>query len=140
LEGDRRVVEVRGQRINICGIDDPSIGRFNFDRQLENAFDSVDSNLYTILLSHRPERFQQLSEYECDLILSGHAHGGQWRIPFILDGLIAPNQGIFPKYTSGTHTLNDTKMIVSRGLARESTRIPRVFNPPELVVIDIVPG
>ncbi|MCL2677580.1 MAG: metallophosphoesterase, partial [Clostridiales bacterium] len=139
LEGECQIVEVRGQLINICGVGDPSAGANNFAKQLENAFAGIDEELYTILLSHRPERFEQESAYPCDLILSGHAHGGQWRLPFTSISLIAPNQGLFPKYTSGIYTSNGTKMLVSRGLSRESTRAPRIFNRPEIVVIDLIP-
>lgn len=139
LEGACSVVEIGGQLINICGVDDPAIGESVFEKQLDSAFSSIDDALYTILLSHRPERFEQESKYPCDLILSGHAHSGQWRIPFLVHGVFAPDQGFFPEYTSGIHTINGVKMLVSRGLSRESTRIPRVFNPPEVVVIDLVP-
>jgi predicted MPP superfamily phosphohydrolase len=73
------------------------------------------------------------------LILTGHAHGGQWRIPGILEGVFSPDQGIFPQYTNGVYTTDKTTMLVSRGLSRESTSIPRFNNPPEIVVIDLVP-
>jgi predicted MPP superfamily phosphohydrolase len=71
--------------------------------------------------------------------LAGHAHGGQWRLPVLLEnGLFSPNQGFFPKYANGEFSFGATKMIVSRGLARESTRfIPRIFNRPEIVVIKL---
>ena len=74
-----------------------------------------------------------------DLVVSGHAHGGQLRIPFLLsNGLIAPDQGLFPEYTSGIHELNNrTLLIISRGLARESTRVPRFFNKPEIVSLTV---
>ena len=76
--------------------------------------------------------------YDFDLILAGHAHAGQIMIPFIKKGLYAPNQGIFAKYVSGTYSLeNGSILIVSRGLARESTKAPRFFNHPEIVVIDL---
>jgi len=140
LEGECAAAEIRGQPVNICGVDDPEIGGAAFQKQLASAFGAVDDNSYTILLSHRPERFQQESAYNCDLILSGHAHGGLWRIPFILNGLYAPNQGFFPKYTSGVYIIGSVRMLVSRGLSRYSTSIPRIFNPPELAVIDIVPA
>ena len=70
-------------------------------------------------------------------MLCGHAHGGQWRLPGLINGIYAPNQGFLPKYAGGQYQENDTTMIVSRGLARESTRIPRIFNRPELVIIDL---
>lgn len=69
-----------------------------------------------------------------------HAHGGQWRIPGVLNGLYAPNQGLFPKYGGGRYDFDGQTMIVSRGLARESTRAPRFFNRPELVVIEVEQG
>lgn len=75
-----------------------------------------------------------------DLVLSGHAHGGQWRLPGLLNGLYAPDQGIFPKYAGGRYTVGQTTLIVSRGLARETTVIPRIFNRPELVIVDLLPA
>ena len=94
---------------------------------------------YTILLAHRPERIGAYRQYPFDLVVSGHAHGGQWRIPGLLNGLYAPNQGLFPQYAGGCYDEDGMAFVVSRGLARESTRIPRLFNPPELVVVDLVP-
>ena len=73
-----------------------------------------------------------------DLAISGHAHGGQIRIPLILNGLYAPNQGWFPAYAGGRYRLNEsTVLIVSRGLCRNE--LPRVFNRPELVMVEIEP-
>ena len=138
LEGESVTVGIKGQSINICGVDDPDVGEPIFQKQLENAFESINKDLYTILMFHRPERFEAVSVNDCDLILSGHAHGGQWRIPFILDGLYAPDQGFFPKYTSGIYSMNGVDMLVSRGL-HDAQRVPRIYNPPEIVVIDIVP-
>ena len=87
-----------------------------------------------ILLCHHPEYYEKyLRDYDIDLIVSGHAHGGQWR--FFGRGVFAPGQGIFPKYTSGVH---DGKLVISRGL-KKSRRIPRIFNPPEVVKIIIEP-
>ena len=72
-----------------------------------------------------------------DLVLCGHAHGGQVRIPGLVNGLYAPGQGIFPKYAGGAYKLDKGSMIVSRGLAKSN--LPRVFNRPELVVITLEP-
>ena len=138
LEGGSESVTINGETLNICGVDDPVIGRNAFAAQLESAFIGIDPENYTILLSHRPERFEEYAEYQCDLVVSGHAHGGQFRLPF-LGGLYAPNQGWFPKLTSGVHELNGTSIVISRGLSRESTGLPRIFNPPEIVVIDLIP-
>jgi len=140
LEGSCAVAEVDGVTINLCGVDDPDVGEAVFQAQLETAAASADPESFTILLSHRPERLSQYAAYSFDLVLSGHAHGGQFRIPYLLDGLVAPNQGFFPQYTSGLYQRSEIQMLVSRGLAKESIPIPRVFNPPELVLIDLLPA
>ena len=92
---------------------------------------------FNVLLIHRPEYFEHYEKLGFDLVLCGHAHGGQWRIPGLLNGFYAPGQGLFPKYAGGLYEENGTTMIVSRGLAKESTPLPRIFNNPELIVIDI---
>ncbi len=85
-----------------------------------------------ILLCHHPEYYPAyLKGRNIDVIVSGHAHGGQWR--FFGRGVFAPGQGLFPKYTSGVY---DGKLVVSRGL-KPSGMIPRIFNPPEVVIIDV---
>ena len=140
LEGDCVEVMVSGQSLQLCGVDDPEVGASVFAEQLDATAAAIDGARFSILLSHRPELFEIYSEHDFDLVLSGHAHGGQLRIPLLLpDGLISPNQGWFPAYTNGIHERNDTKMLVSRGMSRESTRLPRIFNAPELVVINLVP-
>ena len=94
-----------------------------------------DSSAFQILLCHRPELFHLYSETKIGLIFTGHAHGGQFRIPFI-GGLIAPDQGLFPKYTSGAYKRDDSTMIVSRGLGNSVIPI-RIFNRPEIVVVTL---
>jgi len=98
----------------------------------------VGDDVYSILLSHRPERVEAYHSSGFDLVVAGHAHGGQVRIPGILNGLYAPNQGFYPKYADGRYALGETLMIVGRGLSRSG--LPRVFNPPELVIIDVEPA
>ena len=143
LEGTTETLDVRGERINISGIDDPDTDRYAsrsvpFAEQIRLLSLSIDSGIYTVLLSHRPERVRELLPLKPGLIVSGHAHGGQWRLPYLLEnGLLSPNQGFFPKYTNGAYTFGDTVLIVSRGLARESTAVPRVLNRPEIVFITL---
>ena len=97
--------------------------------KLESFFTSGG---FKILLSHHPEYYEKyLKDKNVDLIISGHAHGGQWR--FFGRGVFAPGQGIFPKYTSGMH---DGKLLVSRGLSNQ-TKIPRIFNKPELIILEL---
>ena len=101
-----------------------------------SSFVDDDESSYTILLSHRPELFESYARCSIDLVLSGHAHGGQFRLPFI-GGLIAPNQGLFPKYDAGLYTSGSTNMIVSRGLGNSIIPI-RFNNRPEVVVIELL--
>lgn len=85
-----------------------------------------------VLLCHHPEYYAKyLQGRNIDLIVAGHAHGGQWRI--FGKGVFAPGQGIFPKYTEGVH---DGILVISRGL-KPSGKIPRIFNPPELIFINV---
>ena len=94
-----------------------------------------DKDAYTILLSHRPELFDIYVKSGVDLVLSGHAHGGQFRLPF-LGGLVAPNQGLFPEYDSGLYTSGNTNMIVSRGIGNSIIPI-RFNNRPEVVLLEL---
>lgn len=144
LSGTSDIIKIRSQSLNICGISDPDIIRYTDSpigaREQLQALEHVpDNGLCTILLAHRPEWIDAYAEYDFDLVLSGHAHGGQWRLPGIINGVFAPDQGMFPKYAGGKYTRDDMTMIVSRGLARESTPIPRIFNRPELVVVELEP-
>lgn len=139
LEGESALVTAAGQTLLLCGVDDPAVGMFVWQSQLENVTAALEGDVCSILLSHRPERVEDYTGRGFDLVLSGHAHGGQWRIPGLLNGLIAPNQGLFPPYAGGVYDMEGTTLVVSRGLARESTRIPRLYNPPEVVVVDLVP-
>ena len=90
---------------------------------------------FKILLAHRPELLNVYSESNVDLVFSGHAHGGQFRLPFI-GGVIAPDQGLFPQLTEGIHIENNTSMIISRGLGNSIIPI-RIFNRPELIVVTL---
>ena len=157
LSGKTVTLDINGETINLCGVDDPDVYMVRTDAEndpegyvqaqtnKEGTFvdtltalsDAADENAFTILLSHRPEYYEIYTNYAFDLVLCGHAHGGQWRIPLLLNGLYAPHQGIFPKYAGGRYDSEDMTMIVSRGLAKETTKVPRIFNRPELVVIDV---
>ena len=92
-----------------------------------------DFSGYRILLSHQPEAFDDYVAAGYDLVLTGHAHGGQFRLPF-LGGLYAPSQGIFPKYDEGVHSDGRTDMIISRGIGNSTIPL-RFNNRPELIVV-----
>ncbi len=143
LEGQTTELTVKGQRLLISGIDDPVMatalpGENEDDayRRALHAFDHLDRQRYNILVAHRPDFVAEYNELGFDLVLSGHAHGGQVRIPFILNGLYAPNQGYFPKYAGGLYDVNGTCLLVSRGLSYYP-ELPRIFNPPEVVLIEL---
>ncbi|MBQ9047221.1 MAG: metallophosphoesterase [Solobacterium sp.] len=97
------------------------------------------SDHYRILLSHRPHWIDLYSRVDCDLIISGHAHGGQWCIPGTDIGLGAPQQGFLPKYISGIHHLGRQDLLISRGLVRDYHYLPRLFNDPEAVSLTLLP-
>lgn len=133
LKNESVKIEKDGSFINIIGVDDPSFGM-----SAKDIFDTVSelkTDGYDVLLSHRPELFETYCESGAELVLCGHAHGGQVRIPFA-GGLVAPNQGLFPEYTAGSYKSGSTEMIVSRGLGNSIIPL-RVNNPPELVVITL---
>ena len=142
LEGESATFVTKGGILTICGIDDPygfpdKKQRF-WEEQLADCNAVVQRNRFAILLTHRPEIVDYYAETDFDLILAGHAHGGQVILPKLINGLYAPHQGLFPFYAGGRYELRQGQtMIVSRGL---STYVrPRVFNRPELVVISLVP-
>ena len=133
-------IEVSGERITVMGVNDPS---FHADYLTDDAavIDRKLSDLaaedagFTILLSHRPELFDTYVDHDLDLVLTGHAHGGQFRLPLI-GGLVAPNQGLFPKYDAGLYSEGDTNMIVSRGIGNSIIPV-RFNNRPEVVLIEL---
>ncbi len=144
LRGSTNKLTVDNETIFISGIDDPEVDVYgsnytSWKDQLEKTGEELEKNNFNLLLAHRPELAEKYFEYDFDLVLAGHAHGGQFRIPFIMNGFYAPNQGFFPELAGGIYDFDGRKMIVSRGLAKESTRIPRVFNRPELVFVNLIP-
>ena len=141
LENQKVEITREGESITLMGIDDPSFQEDYLFGDSESVARQAIENLqnesdgYTILLSHRPELFDLYVETEMDLVFSGHAHGGQFRLPFI-GGLVAPNQGFFPKYDAGQFTEENTTMIVSRGVGNSIIPI-RFNNRPEIVLVTL---
>lgn len=135
LFGDGASFTKNGERIVIYGLEDKYGAREDYDAQKASVTDAVDRERFNILLSHRPDLVDDYNEIGADVTVCGHAHGGQVVIPGIMNGLFAPHQGFFPKYAGGRYSLENTEMIVCRGLMK--SMLPRVFNPPELCVIEI---
>lgn len=139
IDDERIEVKKNSSTINILGLSDPA---FMTDSYIEETDTSkMEKHLiswsrvggFNILLSHRPELFDLYSSNKINLVFSGHVHGGQIRIPFI-GGILAPNQGFFPKYDSGSYNSNNTTMFVSRGLGNSLFPI-RIFNRPEIISV-----
>ena len=140
LENSSADITIGDEAITLIGINDPTFHmqlvddtmEQNIAHQLEDVI--PDNDNYKVLLAHRPEYFDVYAG-NVDLVLSGHAHGGQFRIPFI-GGLVAPGQGFFPEYYEGSHIKENTEMIVSRGIG--NSIIPfRINNKPEIIVAEL---
>jgi predicted MPP superfamily phosphohydrolase len=135
LSNETASINIKNNIISIIGLDEISYSKQKIDRML-SSFEK--RNDFKIVLSHFPENFQ--SDYKnhlVDLVVSGHAHGGQVIIPFV-GAIYAPGQGFFPKYYMGKYTENNVSLIVSRGLG--NSRFPiRINNRPEIVVVNLIP-
>jgi predicted MPP superfamily phosphohydrolase len=130
LDGKTQTIKRKYASVHLLGAPDPgTTTHTNFIRALKRL---AAQDGYRILLTHRPSLIHLYERYGADLVFCGHAHGGQIQLPGI-GGLLAPDEGFFPKYTKGKHTLGETDMIVSRGLGN-STFPFRLLNYPEIVV------
>ena len=142
LRGTSDLVEINGSWLTIGGVDDPEVNSHDktymgFEEQLEAVASYAKEGNFNLLLAHRPELARQYFSHNFDLVLAGHSHGGQLRIPLLLNGLYAPNQGLFPNLAGGCYVIGKGNLIVSRGLSKENTILPRIFNRPELVFISL---
>jgi predicted MPP superfamily phosphohydrolase len=131
-------VGIKQRLITIVGIEDTASvqdSERKFLDVIQKQSEAVATSDYAILLTHRPEYFDAYDQTRFDLVLAGHAHGGQIRLPWI-GGLLAPNQGLLPRYTAGLYTGKRTQMVVSRGLGNSVFPL-RIFNRPEIVLVII---
>lgn len=133
----------KGTFIKLIGVIDPSFEAIGdlYENNIASMYQKLknltnaNEKTYTILLSHRPELLKAYEASHINLVFSGHAHGGQFRLP-LLGGFVAPHQGIFPQYTSGVYEAGQTNMVVSRGLGNSIIPV-RFNNRPELVVVTL---
>lgn len=125
LRNNKKTIYLDNDEIDIIGIEDPSFGI---------KLPELEIDRFSIMISHRSELIEYYEESNVDVVFSGHAHGGQFRL--FNNGIYSPGQGYFPEYTQGVHELGNTKLVISRGLG--NSVIPfRVFNRPEIVVVEL---
>ncbi len=130
-----------GEGIKIVGLDDPNFTQRNLPLEDRLALTRkklgtlIEEGEVSVVLSHHPEYFASYCAAGASLVLAGHAHGGQWRLPM---GLYAPGQGVFPRYTAGVYTDSKTQMYVSRGIGNSACAL-RINNPPELALLTLTP-
>ncbi len=153
---------IAGERVLICGADDPYFDRVDSHFGKKKLAERIDEDIkksgygrevwrarlwreyafikdeprLTLLISHRPEEYELYEKLSFDAAFSGHAHGGQWRLPPFINGIYAPNQGLFPRHAGGIYRYERFTHIVSRGLSKK--RMVRIFNRPELCVVKFV--
>jgi predicted MPP superfamily phosphohydrolase len=141
LEDEKIKLDRNGETVEILGLSDPDfftstyLEGTKYSNLEKSLIEMSDESVFQILLSHRPELFELYVNSNIDLIFSGHAHGGQFRLPRI-GGLIAPDQGFLPEYTSGSYKEKQSTMVVSRGLGNSIIPV-RIFNRPEIVVVTL---
>lgn len=136
------IITKNGGKINLCGVDDPGFISYTTkrdyvtDKQFEENIKAVlNEDYYNILLTHRPEYLEEYGKLGADLVLCGHAHGGQFRLPLI-GPLFAPHQGTFPRLTDGIHKSGGATEIINRGLGSGKLQF-RTFNRPEITAVTL---
>jgi len=141
LENETEYITAAGQKIAVSGEGDPYFSEYEpYLTDIRELSEKVPPDVFSILLSHRPELAEEYFSMCYDLSFAGHAHGGQWRVPGLINGVFAPNQGPFPRYAGGEYKKGSKTLIVGRGLENRFLPVPRLFNRPELVTVDICPN
>ena len=141
LDGKCTEIEKDGAKITVAGFDDPSFAVKEIQEKYDDIADKeleklgVSEKDFVLLLAHRPEIFEVYAKHNADLVLCGHAHGGQFRLPFV-GGVFVPNQGLFPEYDSGYFASGNSQMIISRGIGNSLMPV-RLNNRPEVVAVEL---
>lgn len=133
----RKTSPVSISNFDIYGIDDVTVNENDFNYSLLYFKEKLDIKKFNILLVHRPEYFEKYLDAGFDLVLTGHAHGGHARLPFI-GAIVAPGQGIFPSFQYGLYTRDKQNMFLTSGASKKKYLVPRFFNKPEVVIINLM--
>ena len=139
LSNQYEILERGGSKLVLAGVDDPN-GRADqtTPEELSAQIGDAEPGLFTLLLAHRNDHFEQYAQAGHDLVMAGHGHGGIVRLP-VVGGLLGTDRRFFPPWTSGSYTLGESAMFVSRGLGNNTTPFKgfRLFNRPELAVVTL---
>ena len=133
----RKTSPISISNFEIYGIDDATVNESDFNYSLLYFKETLDNEKFNILLVHRPEYFEKYMDAGFDLVLTGHAHGGHARLPFI-GALIAPGQGLFPKFQKGLYKKDKQNMFLTSGASKKKYLVPRFFNRAEVVIINFM--
>lgn len=133
----RKTSPISISNFEIYGIDDATVNESDFNYSLLYFKETLDNEKFNILLVHRPEYFEKYMEAGFDLVLTGHAHGGHARLPFI-GAIVAPGQGIFPKFQKGLYKKDKQNMFLTSGASKKKYLVPRFFNRAEVVIINFM--
>lgn len=139
LSNRYEVLERGGSRLVLAGVDDPNgYADQTSPEELSAQIGDAEPGLFTLLLAHRNDHFEQYARAGYDLVMAGHGHGGIVRLP-VVGGLLGTDRRFFPSWTSGSYTLGESAMFVSRGLGNNTTPFKgfRLFNRPELAVVTL---
>lgn len=141
LDGASECMHINGQTVQLCGLNDYATKELDkMQTELIRVSAGLNEDILSVLLVHRPERFSDYLPCGFDLIVAGHAHGGQWRLPGARSGLFAPGQGWFPQYAGGQYDFGGQTMCVSRGLSNKPIWLARFGNPPEIMLVTVNPA
>lgn len=138
LRGEEKIVTKDGANISVLGVDDPDFfgdALFSVDITAEEISSKLTEGNFSVLLSHRPEFYDEYKKSGVNLVLAGHTHGGQVNLPF-LGGVLVPDQGFFPEYDAGLFREEDFAMVISRGLGNSVMPV-RFNNQREVVIIEL---
>lgn len=133
----RKTSPISISNFEIYGIDDATVNESDFNYSLLYFKETLDNEKFNILLVHRPEYFEKYMDAGFDLVLTGHAHGGHARLPFI-GAIVAPGQGLFPKFQKGLYTKGEQNMFLTSGASKKKYLVPRFFNRAEVVIINFM--
>lgn len=133
----RKTSPISISNFEIYGIDDVSVNESDFNYSLLYFKETLDKGKFNILLVHRPEYFEKYMDAGFDLVLTGHAHAGHARLPFI-GALVAPGQGLFPKFQKGLYKRDKQNMFLTSGASKKRYLVPRFFNKAEVVIINFM--